>query len=165
MNKFNRKIISIVLVILTILAMFMLEKFTDENKSDKVYQKIDLTQNYITDCTIDINNMGIVKYYIEPNIVSVYLRIKVDKIGRASCREKLDVIVSQGTKKGIWPKLNPEDELEKNKKNIIPLNLELRLPNEDIHQYNISQGKVKIIDKQKVIGEININIINSKYKN
>ena len=44
MNKFNRKIISIVLVILTILAMFMLEKFTDENKSDKVYQKIDLTQ-------------------------------------------------------------------------------------------------------------------------
>ena len=35
MNKFNRKIISIVLVILTILAMFMLEKFTDENKSDK----------------------------------------------------------------------------------------------------------------------------------
>ena len=36
MNKFNRKIISIVLVILTILAMFMLEKFTDENKSDKV---------------------------------------------------------------------------------------------------------------------------------
>ena len=37
--------------------------------------------------------------------------------------------------------------------------------NDDIHQYNISQGKVKIIDKQKVIGEININIINSKYKN
>ena len=159
MNKFNRKIISIVLVILTILAMFMLEKFTDE--------KIDLTQNYITDCTIDINNMGIVKYYIEPNIVSVYLRIKVDKNARnlSYTTEKLDVIVSQGTKKGIWPKLNPEDELEKNKKNIIPLNLELRLPNEDIHQYNISQGKVKIIDKQKVIGEININIINSKYKN
>ena len=156
MNKFNRKIISIVLVILTILAMFMLEKFTDENKSDKVYQKIDLTQNYITDCTIDINN-----------IVSVYLRIKVDKNARnlSYTTEKLDVIVSQGTKKGIWPKLNPEDELEKNKKNIIPLNLELRLPNEDIHQYNISQGKVKIIDKQKVIGEININIINSKYKN
>ena len=167
MNKFNRKIISIVLVILTILAMFMLEKFTDENKSDKVYQKIDLTQNYITDCTIDINNMGIVKYYIEPNIVSVYLLIKVDKNARnlSYTTEKLDVIVSQGTKKGIWPKLNPEDELEKNKKNIRPLNLELRLPNEDIHQYNISQGKVKIIDKQKVIGEININIINSKYKN
>ena len=79
MNKFNRKIISIVLVILTILAMFMLEKFTDENKSDKVYQKIDLTQNYITDCTIDINNMRIVKYYIKPNIISVYLRIKVNK--------------------------------------------------------------------------------------
>lgn len=165
MNKFNRKIISIVLVILTILAMFMLEKFTDENKSDKVYQKIDLTQNYITDCTIDINDMGIVKYYIEPNIISVYLRIKVDKNAKnlAYTTENLDVIVSQGTKKGIWPKLKPEDELEKNKKNIIPLNLELRLPNEDIHQYNISQGKVKILSNQQVIGEININIINSKY--
>ena len=130
MNKFNRKIISIVLVILTILAMFMLEKFTDENKSDKVYQKIDLTQNYITDCTIDINNMGIVKYYIEPNIVSVYLRIKVDKNARnlSYTTEKLDVIVSQGTKKGIWPKLNPEDELEKNKKNIIPLRIKPHTP-------------------------------------
>ena len=69
MNKFKRKIISIVLVILTILAMFMLEKFTDENKSDKVYQKIDLTQNYVTDCTIDINDMGIVKYYIDYCII------------------------------------------------------------------------------------------------
>ena len=38
MNKFNRKIIRIVLVILTILAMFMLEKFTDENKSDKIIE-------------------------------------------------------------------------------------------------------------------------------
>lgn len=165
MNKFNRKIISIVLVILTILAMFMLEKFTDENKSDKVYQKIDLTQNYITDCTIDINDMGIVKYYIEPNIISVYLRIKVDKNAKnlSYTTENLDVIVSQGTKKGIWPKLKPEDELEKNKKNIVPLNLELRLPNENIHQYNVSQGKVKILSNQQVIGEININIINSKY--
>ena len=113
MNKFNRKIISIVLVILTILAMFMLEKFTDENKSDKVYQKIDLTQNYITDCTIDINDMGIVKYYIEPNIISVYLRIKVDKNAKnlSYTTENIDVIVSQVNKKGIWPKLKKEDDL------------------------------------------------------
>lgn len=64
-----------------ILMMFVLEKLADENKNDKLFRNIDLTQNIQQqeECILDINNMGVIKYYIEPNIMTIYLRIKVNK--------------------------------------------------------------------------------------
>lgn len=158
----------ILLAILMILMMFVLEKLADENKNDKLFRNIDLTQNIQQqeECILDINNMGVIKYYIEPNIMTIYLRIKVNKdMNEVSfVTNGIQAIISQSSKKGIWSKLNEGDILNKNDKSVIPLNIELKVPRENIYRHDIMNGNLKILNKKEEITNINIKVINSKYR-
>ena len=164
-NIKHKRILSIIFIILIVLS---LKKIADDNKYDTVLKNIDLTKNPKTsiECIIDIDDMSDVKYFVQPNIITIHLRIKANSnINKLSFRsEKLDAIISQGSKKGCWYKLNEGDILSKNNKSIIPFNIELKVPRENICRYMVSSGVLKILNKKEELIKINIKVINSKYQ-
>lgn len=60
----------------------------------------------------------------------------------------MEMFLSQGTKKGIWNKLTPNDTL-KSKGRWIPLNVELRVPLEALKEHDVGQGTLKFHAGQK----------------
>lgn len=61
----------------------------------------------------------------------------------------IQAIISQSSKKGIWSKLNEGDILNKNDKSVIPLNIELKVPRENIYRHDIMNGNLKILNKKR----------------
>ncbi len=157
---------NIFLVIIAIISMFALEKIADENNFDKKYQVVDLIKKDNEECIVDIHNMGIIKYYVEPNIITIYLRLKVDNEMKnlSFITENIEAIISQSSKKGVWQSLDNGEAITKNNKNIVPLNIELKIPREDVYQYDVLNGNLKIFNNKQVIKNIKIKVINSKYK-
>ena len=134
MNKFNVK--SLLLAGLAMLVVFGMGVFKGQINGDRTFHKFTIKQGGEYAYTMDVGKMGIVKYLVVPNIMTLYLRCKVPaNVQDLRCEiEGIENFASQGSKKGVWKKLTSSDVLEKGQwGDFVPLNLEIAVPREDIY--------------------------------
>ena len=157
MNKQLGK--KILLVLAAVMVMILLSSFKMQNEGDRSFKKI-------VEYTVDVGKMGLLKYWLEPNVFSVALRCQTeDDTLKLRCEtEGVDAIISQGSKKGIWKKLKSEDVLVKRSKNTVPINLEIAVPSKNIYRRNVQEGKIKIWNQDELYSVINLKIVNSRYQ-
>ena len=162
MNKQLGK--KILLVLAAVMVMILLSSFKMQNEGDRSFKKIVLNKNKSVEYTVDVGKMGLLKYWLEPNVFSVALRCQTeDDTLKLRCEtEGVDVIISQGSKKGIWKKLKSEDVLVKRSKNTVPINLEIAVPSKNIYRRNVQEGKIKIWNQDELYSVINLKIVNSR---
>lgn len=162
----NKTIIKkMTLAALAVTIMVLLGLFKAQNDGDRSFHRIDLSKNDNVECSIDVGRMGLLKYWLEPNVFTVALRCRTgDDTLKLHCEvEGMDAIISQGSKKGLWKKLSSEDVLVKRSKNIIPINLEVAVPSKNIYRKNVQTGQIKIWNNDELYSVINLKIVNSKY--
>lgn len=162
----NKKALKIFIFFIAAAVMFIFNFLRTENSNDRIYKQINIADTKIEECVIDIGKMGTLKYYLQPDVYTVYLRFKTkDKDGKIFYEiENLTADVSQGSKKGIWEKLKSNSLVKINERGFIPLNLEIKIPYDKIDSYNVQRGTVKLLKDKNVISTVNLTIINSKYK-
>ena len=75
MNKFNMK--TVLLVLMMVVVVFGMGIFKTQINGDRTFHKFALKEGANNTYVVDVGKMGIVKYMVQPNIMTIYLRIKV----------------------------------------------------------------------------------------
>ena len=145
--------------------MFALLLVREMNAHDKGFTKLPLARNAQATYVVDMGKEGGLKYFVQPNVYSAYLRLQPQtKNVKLTCRgEGLEMILSQGSKKGVWEKLGAQQVLQK-QFGALPLSVELRVPRESVKQYHVGKGAIKLYEGEKLYATIAVEVVNSRYK-
>ena len=165
MNKLNAK--NILLALLAMLMIFAMGIFKGQINGDRSFHRLNLEQGGEYNYTLDIGKMGVVKYFVEPNVMTLYLRCKVPASAQdLRCEiEGIENFASQGSKKGVWKAIAKDEVLKiEPKGKTIPLNLEIAVPREDVYKRDVANGKIHFYSGNKSFATLNVDIINSKYQ-
>lgn len=165
MSKLNAK--NILLALLAMLMIFVMGIFKGQINGDRSFHRLNLEQGGEYNYTLDVGKMGVVKYFVEPNVMTLYLRCKVPaNVQDLRCEiEGIETFASQGSKKGVWKKLTSSDVLKKGQwGDFIPLNLELALSRDNIYKYDVACGKIRFYDGENQYSTLDIKIVNTKFK-
>ena len=68
----------ILLVLAAVMVMILLSSFKTQNEGDRSLKKIVLNKNKSFEYTVDVGKMGLLKYWLEPNVISVALRFQTE---------------------------------------------------------------------------------------
>lgn len=145
--------------------MFALLLVREMNAHDKGFTKLPLARNAQATYVVDLGKEGGLKYFVQPNVYSAYLRLQPQKKNvKLTCRgEGMEMILSQGSKKGVWEKLGAQQVLQK-QFGALPLSVELRVPRESVKQYHVGKGAIKLYEGEKLYATIAVEVVNSRYK-
>lgn len=151
--------------LLAIGALLALNLLRAQNDGDRVYREIFLPEDRAVECVVDLKEMGFLKYWLEPNVISVYLRFHApEAAGDLRCEiSNLSADVSQGSKKGLWKRVRPGAPLERNKRQIVPLNLEVSFPRGSLGQYEVHVGEVTLLSAERIVSQVRLRIVDSNY--
>lgn len=162
----NKKMLKRVLAFVLMAAVMVgLVFFRSENNYDKHYFRAKLARGQEVHCRIDLGKEGELKYLLQPNIYTLYLRLlPEDKQAQLRCEcEGLQLLLSRSSKKGLWRKLAP-DEMIKQYKGQMSVSAEMYFSPEQLKQRNVQQGKIKFYDAKGLYGTVVIDVINSRVK-
>ncbi|WP_405379502.1 hypothetical protein [Phascolarctobacterium sp.] len=143
--------------------MVAMTTLRSENNKDRLFSKVALEQGKAVKLTVDLGKQGEIKYRVNPNVYTLYLRIAATADKLQVEGSGMEMFLSQGTKKGIWTALEPTDIL-KQRRGELPLNVELKVPREKLERYHVAQGVLCFSDTRGEYGRINIEVVNSKAK-
>lgn len=162
----NRHVKHALYIVAGLLIMLGLHFYESENRGDSSIKAISLAKTEKMEWVVDLAKMGPLKYYLEPNVMSLYLRIQDTPKNKTLTyqMENLDGVVTQASKKSIWRPIMPGDTLKSRGRGYNPLFLELHFPREKVSQYAVQQGTIRILADRQQAAEITVRIINSKYK-
>lgn len=162
----NKKMLKRVLAFVLMAAVIVgLVFFRGENNYDKHYFRAKLARGQEVHCRIDLGKEGELKYLLQPNIYTLYLRLlPEDKQAQLRCEgEGLQLLLSRSSKKGLWRKLQP-DEMLKPYKGQLGVSAELYFSPEQLKQHHVQSGKIKFYDAQGLYGTVVVDVINSRVK-
>ena len=162
----NKKMLKRVLAFVLMAAVMVgLVFFRSENNYDKHYFRAKLARGQEVHCRIDLGKEGELKYLLQPNIYTLYLRLMPeDKQAQLRCEgEGLQILLSRSSKKGLWRKLAP-DEMIKQYKGQLGVSAELYFSPEQLKQRHVQQGKIKFYDAKGLYGTVVVDVINSRVK-
>ena len=139
--------------------------FRSENNYDKHYFRAKLARGQEVHCRIDLGKEGELKYLLQPNIYTLYLRLlPEDKQAQLRCEgEGLQLLLSRNSKKGLWRKLT-SDEMLKPYKGQLGVSAELYFSPEQLKQRHVPSGKIRFYDAQGLYGTVIVDVINSRVK-
>lgn len=162
MNKWAKNIICF---IVAILLMALLNFIKKDSTFDSVSKEIKLADTIECTETVDIAEFGILKYYLEPNVMTLSLKYKnVDMDSNYKCElNNLNASVYQGSRKSFLRNITSDDNLSVDEKGSLQIILEISVPRSSVYKTNISSGHVKLYRNDEVISDCTVNIINSKY--
>ena len=144
--------------------------------SDSMSESIALAPGKVVTCTVDLGKEGALKRFLNPNVYSLSLRLRPEaKTQLRVIGSGMEMYLSQGSKKGIWTEITPQDELQykfgrgkgkhgqgKNMAHYIPLNVELRVDREAVQKRNVAEGYLQFYDDKGEYGEIIVKVVNSR---
>lgn len=153
------------LFIAMLIFMFALLGLRAENEHERDFTKLRLPKNSQVSYVVDIGKEGSLKYFVQPNVYTVYFRLQPqDKNAQLMCRsEGLTMLLSQGSKKGIWQQVAPSQVLKK-EKGVLPLSAELYVPRDNVKQYAVGKGTIKFFQGDELYAVILVEVVNSRYK-
>lgn len=163
MNKTDLK--NYFLALLAIFVVFGMGAFKSQINGDRTFYRFELQEGGKYAYTLDVGKMGAVKYLAQPNVMTLYLRCALpEKLEGLRCEMSgVESFVSQGSKKGVWKELSPTEALRVDSKNNVQLNLELKVPQEDVNRREVGAGKLQFFKNEKPFASMDIKIVNSKY--
>lgn len=139
--------------------------FRSENNYEKYYFRAKLARGQEVHCQIDLGKEGELKYLLQPNVYTLYLRLlPEDKQAQLRCEgEGLQLLLSSSSKKGLWRKL-ASDEMIRQYKGQLGLSAELYFSPEQLKKRHVQQGKIKFYDAKGLYGTVVVEVINSRVK-
>ena len=145
--------------------MFSLLILRATNDYDRDFVKFKLPRASQAHYVIDLGKEGDLKYFVQPNIYTVYFRLQPqEKNVKLTCKsEGVQMLLSQGSKKGIWKQVAPAQILRSDR-GTLPLSAELYVPREKVKQYDVGKGAIKFFQGDKLYAVIWVKVVNSKYK-
>lgn len=161
-------------LLLGFLVMVCLNSMRQFNIGDSQRFKGDLSKPK-NEFVIDIAKCGFIKYYLQPNVTSVYIAMPVEeKLDKGSIfsspkytykvkiTSDVSLFVSQNSKKGIWAEAKEAAPLKLSKRGV-PLNLELEIPRDKVYRHDVANAQINLsangVEKTSII----IKVVNSKY--
>jgi len=160
MNK--KWIVRITLFCVMIIVMLALSEIRLQNNYDRFYKKITLLPQKTVTCTVDLSKQGAVKKVLNTNVYTLYLRVKASNNNSLHCEGSgMEMFLSQGTKKGIWKELKPQDALQQ-VRGSIPVNVELKVPYAALKNRNVAEGTLNFFDENGLYGKVIVKVINSQ---
>lgn len=164
---------NIVLFVFGAVLIFLLAYSNSFNRGDYNTKRIVIKRGQTITYTIDLGKEGAIKRILQPNVYSVYLRVKAEEGSKLSCKaysKDMQLFLSQGTKKGIWSELTEnkilepmsakliknQNTLEKARQGHLPINVELKLLNKEKSVYD---GKLLLMENGKEYGVINLKVL------
>lgn len=162
----NNKIMFLVLFAAGCVLAFCAGIFKENFEGERVVYKFALKENAEYEEVIDLAEQGPLKYYLQPNIISVQGRFKNRNLQEPLRAEftGLPGYVSQGSKKSYWPEAKPNDALTVRAKGYSFLNVEVELPRASVYVYDVGKATLKIRDTADKLTTVKFRFINSKYK-
>lgn len=153
----------LIFAVLGFIVMLVLSFVRSDNEKDRYSFKADLhsPKEYV----VDIGKCGTLKYYLQPNVMTVYFRIQEQDKNlsyRISSVEDMKMFVSQNYKKGIWTETKEGEKLKSDKRSI-PLNLEISIPRDKVYRHDVAKTSIAIFSGNVEKGSIKLKVINSKY--
>lgn len=141
----DRRIKRVLAFAAMVLVMLVLAFCRSGNNYDKLYYRAAVARGQVLHCTVDLDREGWLKRQLQPNIYTLYLRLQPkDKAVRLRCgSEGMTMLLSQGSKKGLWRQLAPDEFLQP-WHGRLPLSVELYVARDTTAQ----QGKIKLYDEQ-----------------
>jgi len=161
-NNIELKSLSVLLITLLISAWLSLFRIND---NDRVWFTLNLPDEANNEVWIDIANLNLIKYYLQPGTISLYGRIKNPmKLTDLNAEfAGTEAFMSQGSKKSKWAPIMPTDFLYKDKLGNIRINIEIQVPYNKTREHNVGEAILKIKSKGKDISSVRFHILNSKY--
>lgn len=159
------KIKRVIYFLVAILLAFVLNFVKSYSNNDRASIEIRATDSLETVTTVDIAGFSPVKYYLEPNMVSLTVKYKnLDKNSEYKCvLNNLHSDIYQGSKKGLLKNITADDNLQVSANGDLQLLLEISVPRTAVYQKNVGQGELIVYKNGKVWSDCEINIINSRY--
>ncbi len=145
-----------------VLLMLGLAFFRSENDYDKLYYKAGLARGQELHCTVDLSREGRLKQCLQSNIYTLYLRLQPkEKSVRLRCEaEGVTMLLSQGSKKGLWRQLETGEFLQL-QRGRLPLSVELYVERGTAAQ----QGKIKFYDEQGALyATVLVDVVKSSHQ-
>ena len=153
------------LFVFMLAVMFGLMLLRGENAHERAYKAAQLAPGKTVSCTVDLGRQGVLKSWLNPNIATLYLRLRADDRAQLTCEGTgMTMMLSQGTKKGLWPKLGKHMVLKK-VRGSIPVNVELYVDREALQQYHVASGNIYFYEGEKLYSTVAIEVINSRANN
>ena len=162
----NKQMLKRVVAFLLMAAVMVgLVFFRSEHNYDKHYFRAKLARGQEVHCRIDLGKEGELKYLLQPNIYTLYLRLlPEDKQAQLRCEgEGLQMLLSRSSKKGLWRKLQP-DEMIKQYKGQMSVSAELYFFFFFLKQRNVQQGLILFYDAKGLYGTVVVDVIISRVK-
>ncbi len=156
----------VLLVLVAFMVTFFMGMFKTQINGDRSFYKFNFEEGKVHIYTLDIGKMGDIKYNVQPNIMTIYIRGKGNStLPDLRCEvEGLKCFASQGSKKGIWKEVSKTDILKVIEgKNFVPLNLEIAVPRAEVKKYEVASGKVNFYDGDKLYTTLIVKVVNTKY--
>lgn len=172
MNYF-KKVFLFILGVVFILSLAYSNSF---NRGDYNTKRLVLKKGSTVNYLIDLRKEGFIKRILQPQTYSSYLRVNLEEAAQLQCKAEtkdMQIYLSQGSKKGLWPELKENMILKSNnnrliktqnvmvraEKNIIPINVEIKL-NDDV-KADSCEGNLVFTEKGKLYGIIKITVLRS----
>ena len=135
---------------------------------DTIFCRVRLQPQQTQEYTFDIAQQGLVKYYLQPQVLSIHFSCRdIEKLP-LTCRVQgfSSSYLSQGSKKkGDWVEVQPEQVLQRRgSSQSMQVNVEVGFPREDVWRYQVGTGEVIFYHQNNKYSSIKVHIINSKYK-
>lgn len=138
--------------------------FRQVNEAERVQFKVDLPQKQEQIVVIDIGQQGLLKYYLQPEVISFYGRGTV-KGNFKNLQIKftgLESFISQGSKKSNWQELQSDEFLQVRKNGRLVINLEGKIPKDKLDFYQVGEAQLQLLSDGQVMSTVYFKIINSK---
>lgn len=175
----------LVFLLIGFLVMVGLNSMRQVNRGDSHRFKAELGKP-TNEFVIDLAQCGLIKYYMQPNVTSVYIAMQPvqnnDK-GQLSQKQNnvkgmvlpsqkytyklknakdISIFVSQNSKKGIWTEAKENTPLKLSRRGV-PLNLEVEIPRNKVYCHDVAQAQIDLLVDGVEKTTINLKVINSKY--
>ncbi|HIU63496.1 MAG TPA: hypothetical protein IAB06_00435 [Candidatus Avacidaminococcus intestinavium] len=162
----NKKIIVILFFIVGCLLAIVAGIIKEFNEGERYVYRFELQEKASLEKVVDVADQGFLKYYLQPTSVTLLGRLKTGSLTHPISVEfsGLPGYVSQGSKKGAWAEVTPEDTLRIREKGYTSLYIEVELPRSAVYSAEIGTATLKITDKDKKVTTVDFKFINSNYK-
>lgn len=122
-----------VLFLLAVAIVFGSIGFKRYNQHERAMEKYVLHEGKTITKVVDLGRQGVLKNLVNPHLFSIYGSVQTDGNVPLRCvgeSDSMQMMLSQGTKKGIWDELKPTDVLRKTRGTRVALNVEIKVPRE-----------------------------------
>lgn len=140
--------------------------FQEVNDRERGVFRVSIPRSREQTETIDIASQGMLKYYLQPGQISLYVRGQLGRPAVPALQVAFSGLrgyVSQGSKRTEWKEVRESDLLQIRDNGAVPVTIEVDIPRSETRQYQVGSAVLDFVSEGKVVSTVKIAVINSRY--